>query len=284
MAKGRKVGPGSFLKASPAKFIGAVVGGISNIVAGNAAMGRAEDLQGDARTELNKQRAAYEGLDTSNLAANVVNPYANIQTQFENTFEDLTVNQQQAQFQAQQGAQQRSNILESMRGAAGGSGVAALAQAMANQSQLATQQTSASIGQQEAANQRAMAQGAAQVQAREAAAQQQIAQGEGARQAQVLAGAQAARGLEYDKTTNLFGMASGELAAANQAVEAARAQKQQGVSDLIGGVAGGLTSAVTGGLLGSFGKKGGTGVTATADNPYGFDPLSGIGNTIGKPK
>ena len=255
MARGRKVGPGSFLKASPAKFIGAVVGGISNIVAGNAAMGTAEGVQRDARTELNKQRAAYEGLDTSNLAANVVNPYANIQTQFENTFEDLTVNQQQAQFQAQQGAQQRSNILESMRGAAGGSGVAALAQAMANQGQLATQQASASIGQQEAANQRAMAQGASTAQAREAAAQQQIAQGEGARQAQVLAGAQAARGLEYDKTTNLFGMASGELAAANQAVEAARAQKQQGVSDLIGGVAGGLTSAATGGLLGGLGKK-----------------------------
>ena len=250
MAKGRKVGPGSFLKASPAKFIGAVVGGISNIVAGNAAMGRAEDLQGDARTELNKQRAAYEGLDTSNLAANIVNPYANIQTQFENTFEDLTVNQQQAQFQAQQGAQQRSDILQSMRGAAGGSGVAALAQAMANQSQLATQQTSASIGQQEAANQSAMAQGAAQVQAREAAAQQQIAAGEGARQAQVLAGAQAARGLEYDKTTNLFGMASGELAAANQAVEAARAQKQQGVSDIIGGVAQAGMSLATGGASG----------------------------------
>ena len=250
MARGRKVGPGSFLKASPAKFIGAVVGGISNIVAGNAAMGRAEDLQGDARTELNKQRAAYEGLDTSNLAANVVNPYANIQTQFENTFEDLTVNQQQAQFQAQQGAQQRSNILESMRGAAGGSGVAALAQAMANQGQLATQQASASIGQQEAANQRAMAQGASTAQAREVAAQQQIAQGESARQAQVLAGAQAARGLEYDKTTNLFGMASGELAAANQAMEAARAQKQQGVSDIIGGVAQAGMSLATGGLSG----------------------------------
>ena len=225
MARGRKVGPGSFLKVSPAKFIGAVVGGISNIAAGRAAMDRAEDLQRSARTELTKQRAAYEGLDTSNLAANVVNPYANIQTQFENTFEDLTVNQQQAQFEAQQGAQQRSN-------------------------KLATQRASASIGQQEAANQRAMAQGAAQVQAREAAAQQQIAAGEAARQAQVLAGAEAARGLEYDKTTNLFGMASGELAAANQAMEAARAQRQQGVSDIIGGVAQAGMSLATGGLSG----------------------------------
>ena len=250
MARGRKVGPGSFLKVSPAKFIGAIVGGVSNMAAGRAAMDRAEDLQRSARTQLTKQRTAYEGLDTSNLAANVVNPYANIQTQFENTFEDLTVNQQQAQFEAQQGAQQRSNILESMRGAAGGSGIAALAQTMANQGQLATQRASASIGQQEAANQRAMAQGAAQVQAREAAAQLQIAQGEGARHAQVLAGAQAARGLEYDKTTNLLGMASGELAAANQAMEAARAQRQQGVSDIIGGVAQAGMSLATGGTSG----------------------------------
>ena len=133
MAKGRKVGPGKFLKRSPNRFIGQIVGGISNITAGNRALGEAEGLQTSARAELNRQRAAYQGLDTSNLAANVTNPYANIQTQFENTFEDLTVNQQQAQFQAQQGAQQRANIMANMSGAAGGSGIAALAQAMANQ-------------------------------------------------------------------------------------------------------------------------------------------------------
>ena len=250
MAKGRKVGPGKFLKRSPHRFIGQIVGGISNITAGNRALGEAEGLQTSARAELNRQRAAYQGLDTSNLAANVTNPYANIQTQFENTFEDLTVNQQQAQFQAQQGAQQRANIMANMSGAAGGSGIAALAQAMANQGQLATQQASASIGQQEAANQRAMAQGAAQVQAREAMAQTQIAQGEAARQAQVLAGAQEARGLEYDKTGNLLSMASGELQAANAAAEAARAQRAEGWSGVIGGVTSGVMSAATGGMLG----------------------------------
>ena len=67
----------------------------------------------------------------------------------ENVYEDLTVNQQQAQFEAQQGAQQRANIMQSMRGAAGGSGIASLAQAMANQGQLATQRAGASIGMQE---------------------------------------------------------------------------------------------------------------------------------------
>jgi len=250
MARGRRVGPGKFLKRSPNRFIGQIAGGIMNMQQGAAAMGRADDAQIAARKELNKQKAAYEGLDTSNLAADITNPYANIQTQFENVYEDLTVNQQQAQFMAQQGAQQRSNIMQQMRGAAGGSGIAALAQSMANQGQLATQQASASIGQQEAANQMAMARGAAGVQQMETAAETQIATGEAARQASVLAGAQEARGLEYDKTTNLFGMASGEMQAANQAMETARAQRQAGVSGLVGGVAGGVMSAATGGLLG----------------------------------
>ena len=45
-------------------------------------------------------------------------------------------------------------------------------------------------------------------------------------------------------------MASGELAAANQAMEAARAQRQQGVSDIIGGVAQAGMSLATGGTSG----------------------------------
>ena len=97
MARGRKV--------SPAKFLGAITGiagGVQNIVAGNKAARAARGQQRTAQAELNKQRQAFQGLDTSNLAANVTNPYANIQTNYENVYEDLTVNQQQAQFQAQQ--------------------------------------------------------------------------------------------------------------------------------------------------------------------------------------
>jgi hypothetical protein len=88
------------------------------------------------------------------------NPFSNM----ENTFEDLTVNQQQAQFQAQQGNQQRANIMQGLKGAAGSSGIAGLAQAMANQGQLQTQQISASIGMQESQNQIASAKGAAAIQ------------------------------------------------------------------------------------------------------------------------
>jgi len=82
-----------------------------------------------------------------------VNPYA------ENVFEDLTVNQKQAQFQTQQGNQQRADLLQNLKGAAGGSGIASLAQTLANQGQLANQRISIGIGQQESANQRLLAQG-----------------------------------------------------------------------------------------------------------------------------
>ena len=93
------------------------------------------------------------------------NPYSkNVYADMNNKFEDLTVNQQQAQFQAQQGQQQQMDIMQSLQGAAGGSGIAALAQTMANQGQLQTQQISASIGQQEATNQRMATQEASRLQ------------------------------------------------------------------------------------------------------------------------
>ena len=105
-----------------------------------------------AQTAVEESRAAYEGFQFKNVYADM-----------ENVYEDLTVNQQQAQFQAQQGQQQRADVMNQMRGAAGGSCIAALAQAMANQGQLQAQQISASIGQQEAMNQRLKAQGASQI-------------------------------------------------------------------------------------------------------------------------
>ena len=127
----------------------------------------AEKAQKRQQDELNKQKAAYRALQFKN-------PYENM----ENVYEDLTVNQLQAEFQAQQGDQQRANIMQNLRGAAGSSGIAGLAQALANQGQLQTQRISASIGQQEAANQRAMAQGAAGVQRLQAAAQGRMGHGE----------------------------------------------------------------------------------------------------------
>ena len=234
MAIGKKVGPGN-IKGSPMHFIGAaigIVGGVMNMVSANKAKKAAQKQQAAAQAEMDMQKRAFENLDRSNL-------YENIQTDFENVYEDATIDQRAAEFQAQQGAQQRSNILESMKGAAGGSGVAALAQAMASQGQLAAQQQAATIGQQEQQNQAAMLRGAEMTSRREQAAEMQVISGE-----------RESRALEADKTQKLMGMASGQLQAANQAVAAAQQQKSQGMGQIIGGVGGMLTGGMGGGAGG----------------------------------
>jgi len=110
------------------------------------------------------------------------NPYENI----ENPFEDLTVNQQAAQFQAQQIQQQQANLLEGFRGAAGSSGIAGLAQVLANQGALQTQKASASIAQQEQANQRAAASADLRIQQLQGAGDAMVQQAESSRQATIL--------------------------------------------------------------------------------------------------
>ena len=219
----------------------AIIGGIAALAGGGAKLGMALAGRGDrikeqddARIQLQERMEEYEDLDTSNLSANIRNPYANIQTNFENVYEDLTVNQQQAEFQRQTMQQSQANTLQGLRGAAGGSGIAALAQAMANQGQLAAQKAGASIGIQEAANQRLLAQGAARKQQLERAAELQVAKGQQYADAQVLAGAERSRGLEYSKTGTLLGMSQQRMGAANQARAQARAQQLSAVGDIIG--------------------------------------------------
>ena len=220
MAIGKKTGSGKVF-GSPLNFIGAalgIVGGAVNMIQGAKAGREARSAQRKAQAELDVQKKAFEGLDRSNL-------YQNIQTEFENVYEDATIDQRAAEFQAQQGAQQRSNILESMKGAAGGSGVAALAQQMASQGQLAAQQQAASIGQQEQANQAARLRGADAASRRAQQARMQVIAGEGQ-----------ARKLEADKVESLMGMATGQLESANQAALAAQQQQSEGMGQIIGGV------------------------------------------------
>ena len=67
-------------------------------------------------------------MDISNVYADATNAFS------ENVYEDITVNTQQADFMAEQQAQNQANIMQGLQGAAGGSGIAGLAQALANQS------------------------------------------------------------------------------------------------------------------------------------------------------
>lgn len=178
----------------------AVVGTAAKLITADQQKKDAERRELEARNEMERQKDIFASLDTSN-------PYLNM----ENTMEDLTVNQQQAEFQAQQNAQSQANILDNLRSAAGGSGIAALAQAMANQGTLAAQQASASIGQQEAANQRLAAQEASNIQNLE-------------RQGEIMS-----RNMERDKVATLLGMSQAEVTGARQDIAAANAAQLQAI-------------------------------------------------------
>ena len=225
-----------------AATIGAVTAGVGGLAKlGMSLAGRRDRIeeQDAAREEMDKYKKQYENLDTSNIYAGVQNQFRNL----ENTYEDMTVNQQQAQFEAQQGAQQRANIMANLQGAAGSSGIAALAQAMAGQGQLATQQASASIGAQEARIQQLRAGEASRLQTLER-------QGEQYAESLRLSGAETARGLEYSKTGTLLGMSQQRLGAANQARAEAKAQQMGAVGNI---ASAGLSLATAGMKMGGGG-------------------------------
>ena len=199
-------------KQSPFKWLPVAMAAVSvgtsvfGAISANRQRKIAEEKEDEARKEMEALKDQYANLDTSN-------PFLNL----ENTMEDLTVNQQQAEFEKQQFQQSQANIMDSLRGAAGGSGVAALAQQLAQSGQLAAQRSSASIGQQEAANQMAERQMAGQIQGME-------------RQGEMYS-----RNLEREKTETLLGMSQQETAAYGQQAGEAR---QQMWSSIAGGVEG----------------------------------------------
>ena len=200
----------------------AVAGGAAKL--GMSLAGRRDRIneQKAAQAEFASMKKQYENLDTSNLAAGFKNPYQNM----ENTMEDLKVNTQQAEFQAQQFQQSQANIMQSLQGAAGGSGIAELAQTLANQGQLNLQKASASIGMQEAQNQKMAAQQAAKI-------QQLQGQGELVAQQARIKGAETGRELDFQKTSTLFGMSQQRAAAA----DAARRQAMQDQMSAVGDIA-----------------------------------------------
>jgi len=190
--------------------IGAAAGALSGIIGGAIGGGKRRAEERMAQEEQAMNKAAYQNLDTSN-------PYANMQ----NVYEDLTVNTQQADFAAQQQQQALANTMGSMSGAAGGSGIAALAQAMAGQQSQNMQQASASIGQQEAANQMAAAKGAEGVQSMQ------------------MQGEAMSRQMEADKVGTLYDMSASRLADAKAARQASKEMIVGGIQSAAGAMAGG---------------------------------------------
>ena len=129
------------------------VSAVAKGIGGVAKKRAAKKANAAAKVEMDKAMDQYRNMDTSN-------PYLNM----ENTMEDLTVNTQAADMANEQNQIGMSDTLGKMNQAAGGSGIAALAQAMANTSQIANQKASVSIATQEKANQSAERKEAAGIQ------------------------------------------------------------------------------------------------------------------------
>ena len=161
------------------------------------------------------------------------NPYGeNVYSNMENKMEDLTVNQQQAQFQAQQNQQSQANILGAL--SSGGQFNAGNIQALANQSQIGAQRASASIGQQEMQNQRLAAQEASRLQTMDRQGRLQVQSGEAKLQQ-----------INADRQATMLGMSMQQVGNAQQAIAA----KQAMVGNIVAGVASGVGA--------FFGGKGG---------------------------
>ena len=273
------------------------------IIAGGAALGkiigssignrqRKNELR-DAKIERNKQIKKFEKIQFSNPFAGMGRPSASLQdptanfqdftsgmqnqfvgaqnfaSQMQNTAEDLTVDTTAAEFMAQQQQQGLADTLGGLKGAAGGGGVAALAQSISGQQSQNLQAARASIATQEQANRQLSAEQAGQIQqmtAQESSANQQRRM-EGASSIQELqarsrtgqqefvAGLAQQRGLQgaqldlraaqmegqgdqfmqqmnFDRRSTILGGANLREGNANQSVTASRTAMMGGVGDL----------------------------------------------------
>jgi hypothetical protein len=204
--------------------IGGLVGGVyQGIQAGKAAK-KAEAAEAEAKKNQKEMQDYFMSMDISNPFKGMQNAYAGL----ENKMEDLTINKKEAEFASQQFAQSQSNIMSGLRGAAGGSGIAALAQSLAQQGQIAAQKSAAGIGQQEAANQRTTAQEASNLQLKEASGEAEVA-------TRIASGEQAAQQLDMTRRKTLMDAANQEYQNAQGTAAAAQAQKDKAIGGAISG-------------------------------------------------
>jgi hypothetical protein len=162
-----------------------------------------------------KAQSAYDVSKQNYSSQDFSNVYANM----ENPFEDLTVNQQAADFQRETQSQGLSDIMSRGKSAAGGSSIAAFSQMLANQQSQNAQSISADLGLQESNIANMKAQGAASI-------DQMSRQGE-----------QTAMGMRNEQLGTMFGIDQAELAGSEAAINQAQASRMGMLGEFAGGVA-----------------------------------------------
>jgi hypothetical protein len=228
-------------------------------------MAENRELQREMMAKYEARQADYEAMEFFNPYDNMQNYYADLKNAYvgmENQFEDLGVSTVAADFQMQQGQQQRADIMSALSGAAGASGISALAQSLANQGVLQSRQVSVDLAQQQRQNMMMSAQASQQIDQMQRAQQMQIqmavAQGAASADMAERGGLSMLQGAEISRQSTLLGMSSGDYAGANAGVQAAYGNQMAAVGmgmeamnarlgmwgQIIGGVASGIGSAI----------------------------------------
>ena len=211
------------MKALPWAQIGlaalpGIISGVGSLFGGR----KRRKEQAAARKEMQGAKDAYMNMQFKNPFAGMENPYQ------ENLYEDLTVDTQAADYLREQQQQSQANIMQQMKGVAGSSGIAGLAQSMANVGADQARRASVSISQQERQN------------------ELYKIKGEQARQKGSFGFDKMMREAQYktvdlreqQRTENLYGLSLDRLSAADKARATARSGFISGLGQAAAGVAG----------------------------------------------
>ena len=226
-----------------------VIGAVGSLFGGK----RRRREQREAMAEMQAAKKAYMDIEFENPFAGMENPYE------ENLYEDLTVDRQGADYLREQQQQAQANTMQQLKSVAGSSGIAGLAQQMANVSTQQARQASAQISQQERQNQLARAKG------EEARRKGSLGFDTMMRQAQY----QAVDLREQKRMENLYGLSLDRLSAADRARSTARSGFISGLGQAAAGVAG---TFMPGGVNYNSGNPFGRG---TPDPYQGYYPSTG---------
>jgi predicted ATPase len=200
--------------------MGSIIGGVANIAGSLVGRGARKREAEAAAVEQAAQKQAFKSFE-----------FTNVYSGLENTAEDLTINQDAAQFQAQQTDAALAQGLDAIVAGGGGGGGAQAIAAAALQSK---QGVSADIARQEQNNQMARAQQAARLQEMEATGDMDI------------------QSQEYSRSQELLNMANARKLAADKAKKDATQQLIGGVGQLGKGIVGAATGGAIGGNIGGF--------------------------------
>ena len=214
---------GAFLAANPALVQAGLAAAPGIIGAAGSLFGRRKRIQEQqaAKAEMDQARQVFENIEYQNTYADLQNPYS------ENIYEDLTVDTQAADYLKRQQQQSQANIMQNLKGVAGSSGVAGLAQSLANISAGQAEKASLQIAQQQRENEKLRLGGELRKQTAQGKVDLLKMEGEENR-----------RTKEQQRIASLYGLSIDRIDAADKARQTAREGVLTGLGQAAAGVAG----------------------------------------------